>query len=151
MGLDDKTEEQELELELQRLRERNEPLRAAQRRQELMRLIELEKLAAQRAEIEKKVREQLGEQAVENRDFAFVVANGHIVAVQRPHDLHYRKFRNSNQTDAAACMNFIRPSVLHPDKEGFAALCSEVPAMSDLAAGAGLRLCGVHAEELGKK
>lgn len=141
------TEEQRLQAELDALRTANEPLHRKAALDALREQIAAEKLAARKADIEAKAIEKLGPSARENIDYRFVVIDENIVVVQRPHELHYKKFRDSEKTDLVSCVRFISPSILYPTKEEFAALCSDVPAMADEAAGAGLYLCGVRAKK----
>jgi hypothetical protein len=145
MGQDDKlTEEQQLQAELDALRTANEPIHRREYLDSLRKQIAAEKLAARLVEVEAKVLEKLGGQAKRDIDYRFVIIDDNIVAVQRPHELHYKKYRDSEKTDMVSCLQFIRPSVVHPEKDEFVALCSAVPAMADAAAGAGLYLCGVR-------
>lgn len=138
------TEEQILQAELEALQAGNE---AARRREHILRLrrdIEAEKRIANKAEVEAKVLETLGDGAKRDIDYRFVEIDDRLVVVKRPHELHYRKFRDSEKTDAVSCEQFIKPSIVYPTKEEFRAMCSEVPAIADEAAGAGLFLCGVR-------
>ena len=138
------TEEQKLLQELADLQQANEALHQKERLNALRKQIAAEKMAARRAEIEDKVLERLGSGAKEDIDYRFVIIDENIVVVQRPHELHYKKFRDSEKTDMVSCIQFIKPSIVYPEKAAFSAICSEVPAMADEAAGAGLYLCGVR-------
>lgn len=151
MSQDVLTEEQKLQQELEALRKSNEAIHEKARINDLRRQIEAEKLAARKAEIEAKVLQELGDSAKEDIDYRFVVIDDKIVVVKRPHELHYRKFRDSEKTDMVSCVRFIKPSVLYPSEEEFSAICSDVPAIADEAAGAGLYLCGVRQKAREKK
>lgn len=62
-------------------------------------------------------------------EIAAFEAPGCVVIVKRPNHLIYRRFSDQSKLSTDACIQLIKPSLVHPDKDAFERLIESYPAV----------------------
>lgn len=74
-----------------------------------------------------------------------------VVIVKRPHHLTFQKFATEGKMDPEALNKLVRPCLVHPDVDGFEAVCAAVPATLNNAANKVCELAGAGAKDIAGK